>query len=84
MGCITVQVQRVGTPIDATITRIGENIKVSASDISERLRVKCGIVCETMLGERYLNVTEGVFWLDVSNDFSVDVEVESNVTWRIV
>lgn len=83
MGRITVQVQRVGTPIDATITRIGENIKVAASDISERLQVKCGIVCETMPGERYLKVTEGVFWLDVSNDFSMDVEVVSNVTWRI-
>lgn len=73
---------RIGKPIAVDVSRVGSAMALKASRIGEALRVSCSLVCTTD-DSYYLRVTPEVIWLIPENDFSEEVDVQSNVKWRI-
>lgn len=68
MSCISIDVSRIGTPLECAVSRIGTPLNVS-----------CGLVCTTV-DHFYLRVVQDVIWL-IPDEALVDVE--SNTTWYI-
>jgi hypothetical protein len=79
MSCINIEVTRIGRPLSCSAERVGEPLKVSASRIGKPMQISCGLVCTTENGF-YLRVMPDVIWLRPD---SAEVEVQSNVSWRI-
>lgn len=70
--------------ISPRIHKIGESLNITTEKKNSTLNIGCSILCSvTAVKEYYLNVTEGVIWLNESNGYSQDVEVVSNVQWTV-
>lgn len=94
MGCLNVNISKLGSRIVPSISRIGDGIKALltrveepmnafATDIAEHLNVRCSIVCSLSEITDYLNVTPNdIQW--ITDDMGVFFDVESNVDWIIV
>lgn len=73
---------RVNEPLHFGVSRDGSPLGFSASRKGSPLEFRCGLVC-SVGAAAYLNVEPEFIWLLPGNDFSADVVVYSNVTWRI-
>lgn len=62
--------------------RDGEMLAFSMKRKGKPVEFRCGLVCSVNTAA-YLKVEPETIWLMPSNDFSQDVVVYANVTWRI-
>lgn len=93
MSCIGITLRRADTPIRAKTRRAtapmvftGLRYDLPAEIAVERktspIEFRCGIVC-SIEDKFYLKIPQEHIWLIPENDFSEDVVVYANVTWRI-
>ncbi len=73
---------RVNEPLQLQTARQSEPLAFATSRNGNPLEFRCGLVC-TLSQANYLRVEPQTIWLLPENDFSADVVVYANVTWRI-
>lgn len=73
---------RIGEGMVLKAGKVGNGVRYHVQRASEALSFRCGLVC-SINDNRRLEVQEGTIWLMPENDFSQDVVVYANVTWRI-
>lgn len=73
----------VANSLDAGVT-VPSALDVRIGVMGVRIDAEASIICEPNIGERrILEVTPTMIWLTEENGYSQDVEVVSNVDWRI-
>lgn len=60
MGCLSVNITRVGNGADATFTRAEGRITASYTPAYEPMKVRFGLVCGTNIGDGYLFASDGL------------------------
>lgn len=75
-------VARDGEALDFKASRINNPITISVERKGKPLDFRCGLVC-TVGDAAYLRVAPDSIWLLPENDFSAEVVVYSNVTWKV-
>lgn len=93
MSCISINLRRADQPIKVVSRRKGKPVhftgvrydlpaRIGVERTGEPLEFRCGIVC-SITDKFYLKVPQEQIWLLPENDWSQDVVVYANVTWRI-
>lgn len=79
MGCISIDISRIGIPLYCTAGRVGESMYISSQKMGGALIVTCSLVCTTGR-DFYVKVVQDEIWL-TPNDALIDVQ--SNTSWYI-
>lgn len=73
---------RIDNAFAFNAVRDGEMLTFGTKRKAKPIEFRCGLVCSVNIAA-YLKVEPETIWLLPSNDFSQDVVVYANVTWRI-
>ncbi len=60
MGCLSVNITRVRSGVDASFTRGGGRITASFTPAREPINVRFGLVCGTDIGDGFLFASDGL------------------------
>ena len=73
---------RLDTPLIAECYSMREDVCAGAFELSRTLDVSCFPIC-SLNKESYLRISPETVWLTYDNDWTADVEINSNVQWII-
>lgn len=80
MGCINVNVQRIGKNLNIFTDKISESPTIYVEDITERFTIDCSILCD-IISMFYLYVKPNPVWINKTN--SSKFNITSNTKWKI-